>query len=424
MKRLIFIQNIWRCDDNPLFQPVPEAKVMDTIIVGNVDALYHNYHHNFKRRSSDFISFNLLSALEMRQSFFHQTGYEIPIFHHNTGDLLQQLISNFKITHCRIEQPIAIDEVRELTKLQQRFPDLVIETPLCETLFASKELKFDKVIFNKSFTNFRKKLEAKSLAITISDQIIDLSELKAFDSNLFPIDEVSDVRPLACQIFQPGEKAAQARLQYYLNDSHCIKSYKATRNGLLGFDFSSKLSPWLAHGALSPKRVVIALENYELAYGANESTYWLKFELLWREFFKHAMLYYPKSFFLANGIQNQVPYLDNDSEVFSHWVNATTSHDFINANMIELEQTGYMSNRGRQVVASYLINELGHDWRMGAYYFQEKLIDYDVSSNWCNWAYLAGVGHDPRKRHFNVDKQQCKYDPDNKFVNYWLDKRR
>ena len=79
-----------------------------------------------------------------------------------------------------------------------------------------------------------------------------------------------------------------------------------------------------------------------------------------------------------------------------------------------------MSNRGRQIAASCLVNELAVDWRYGAAYFEQQLLDYDVASNWGNWQYLAGVGADPRgKRHFDLDKQTRQYDPEGRFINKW-----
>jgi len=88
--------------------------------------------------------------------------------------------------------------------------------------------------------------------------------------------------------------------------------------------------------------------------------------------------------------------------------------------MRQLNQTGYMSNRGRQLVASCLIYDLGIDWRYGAAYFESQLLDYDVASNWGNWQYIAGVGADPRGgRHFNLDKQARTYDPEQRFIQTW-----
>ena len=88
--------------------------------------------------------------------------------------------------------------------------------------------------------------------------------------------------------------------------------------------------------------------------------------------------------------------------------------------MKQLNETGYMSNRGRQIVASCFINELELDWRFGAAYFEQQLIDYDVAANWGNWQYIAGVGADPRGgRHFNIEKQQRQYDPQQTFIQKW-----
>lgn len=88
--------------------------------------------------------------------------------------------------------------------------------------------------------------------------------------------------------------------------------------------------------------------------------------------------------------------------------------------MNQLRKTGYLSNRARQIVASCLVNELGIDWRYGAAWFQEQLVDYDVASNYGNWQYIAGVGADAKGgRHFNLDKQRSLFDPDGKFVKRW-----
>ena len=88
--------------------------------------------------------------------------------------------------------------------------------------------------------------------------------------------------------------------------------------------------------------------------------------------------------------------------------------------MKELAETGFMSNRGRQIVASCLVHELAIDWRFGAAYFQQQLIDYDVASNWGNWQYIAGVGKDPRGgRQFNIDKQTALHDAKGEFIGKW-----
>ena len=106
--------------------------------------------------------------------------------------------------------------------------------------------------------------------------------------------------------------------------------------------------------------------------------------------------------------------------MIQNWINGETKDDFVNANMIELKKTGWMSNRGRQNVASYFAKELTLDWRIGAAYFESTLLDYDVHSNFGNWMYVSGVGNDPRDRKFNTQIQAERYDPKHLFRNHWL----
>jgi deoxyribodipyrimidine photo-lyase len=166
------------------------------------------------------------------------------------------------------------------------------------------------------------------------------------------------------------------------------------------------------------------VKKYEEKVFKNKSTYWLIFELLWRDFFCLMVEKHGSRYFKIEGIA-RAPFKPwkQDQAAFSSWIEGTTGVAFVDANMIELQRTGYMSNRGRQIVASYLVNDLGIDWLMGAAYFERMLIDYDPCSNYGNWAYIAGVGNDNRKdRYFNIQKQQQNYDPKSEYINLWLKK--
>ena len=101
------------------------------------------------------------------------------------------------------------------------------------------------------------------------------------------------------------------------------------------------------------------------------------------------------------------------------WCNGKTKHEFINSNMNELNKSGWMSNRGRQNVASYFAKDLKINWIIGAAYFESMLIDYDVHSNYGNWMYVSGVGNDPRDRKFNVRLQAERYDSNGKYQRMW-----
>jgi len=217
-----------------------------------------------------------------------------------------------------------------------------------------------------------------------------------------------------------GETAGLDRLEQYIWERDCLREYRETRNGLLGSDYSSKFSPWLALGCLSPRRIDAAIREYERERVENDSTYWLRFELTWRDFFQFQLAKYGSTWFQAGGIRRRDDIeWQQDREQFERWAAGETGIPFVDANMRELNATGYMSNRGRQNVASFLANDLRIDWRTGAAYFEARLVDYDVASNWCNWAYQAGVGNDSRDRSFDVLWQADRYDPDAEYVTHW-----
>ncbi len=112
--------------------------------------------------------------------------------------------------------------------------------------------------------------------------------------------------------------------------------------------------------------------------------------------------------------------MKRDLARFQLWKEGKTGDSFVDANMRELAATGWMSNRGRQNVASYLIHDMQVDWLLGAAYFESQLIDYDPCSNYGNWAYIAGVGNDPRPvRKFNTAKQAQDYDPQRTYRKLW-----
>ena len=272
------------------------------------------------------------------------------------------------------------------------------------------------------FTQFRKKVEALSTfraPLPAPTKVMQPLELQA--STLNPGSNTVDAR--TAFPFRGGEKAALQHLKTYIWENQYISTYKETRNGLLGSAYSSKMSPWLACGSLSPRKIYQEVKRFEQEVIANDSTYWLIFELLWRDYFRHVYRKFGARFFHRNGLalRPSPKKMRKNTDIFRRWTEGQTAEPFVDANMRELKLTGFMSNRGRQNVASFLVNDLGIDWRWGAEYFQHQLIDYDVYSNWGNWAYVSGVGNDPREdRYFNVRKQAQMYDPDGLFVKTWI----
>lgn len=220
--------------------------------------------------------------------------------------------------------------------------------------------------------------------------------------------------------FRGGATAARARIQSYFWDNRRLSYYKHTRNGLVHTEYSTKLSPWLANGALSARQVYWETRKYEQEVVRNQDTYWLIFELIWRDYFRYISRKHGNRIFFPGGILGRGPVPPADPETLRAWTAGKTASDFINANMIELSRTGWMSNRGRQNAASYWTRHLCQDWRVGAAWFEYLLVDYDVHSNWGNWMYNSGVGNDPRDRTFNPEAQAARYDADGRFRRLWL----
>lgn len=229
--------------------------------------------------------------------------------------------------------------------------------------------------------------------------------------------------PYQDAIAQAGETSALRHLYSYFASDH-VRRYKETRNGLIGFDYSTKFSPWLAVGAISARQIYQQLAAHEAEFGANDSTYWIWFELLWRDYFRFLHLRFGRQLYHSHGLKNQqssLPALTHSNAHFERWCQGNTGQRLIDAGMRELSASGYLSNRMRQIVASFLVNDLQCDWRAGAAWFESQLIDFDIYSNQGNWLYLAGYGTDPRSnRRFNLEKQAQTYDPDHSYVQLWL----
>jgi len=237
-----------------------------------------------------------------------------------------------------------------------------------------------------------------------------------------PVDAGPAETPVPCSagLFDGGEAAGCARLQHYLFESQHVLRYKQTRDGLTDFDDSTRLSPWLAHGCLSARRVWAEVERFERDVEANESTYWVRFELLWREYFRWLMDATGVALFLPAGLATRSPPSRLDPGRLTAWREARTGIPLVDAAMRELAATGFSSNRARQNVASFLVKDLGQDWRTGAAWFEYCLVDYDAASNWGNWAYQAGTGTDSRERWFNVVGQGQRHDPEGVYLARWL----
>ncbi len=297
------------------------------------------------------------------------------------------------------------------------------------TLYHVDDLPFPVTQTPEVFTQFRKDVEKMStirrsfpipakINFPGKNEIESIGELP--ELSIYGLEESKPDRRRLME-FIGGESFGLGRIQSYFWEKDLLKVYKETRNGLIGADYSSKFSPWLALGCISPRMIFEEVKRYEKERKKNESTYWLIFELIWRDYFRFICKKHGDKIFQIGGIKNQEDSWSRDKSKFEAWAEGMTGVPFVDANMRELSATGFMSNRGRQIVASFLVNDLGIDRTWGASYFESQLIDYDVCSNWGNWIYVGGVGNDPREnRYFNILRQAKNYDRNGDYIRIWI----
>ena len=368
----------------------------------------------------------LYQTLNELADFWKKQGTELLILQGKPEEIIPQLFLNYSVAELSFANAIASEELAQEHAVELALNDekISIFKFYDDFLIHPDDLFCLPFQVPDVFTNFRKQVEANLIIRPPFDQNfpkgyphheqgISLEQLLHHENVLMD--------PRSAFPFSGGERQAQKRIQDYFFTNKFILQYKETRNGLLGADYSTKFSPWLALGAVSPRQIYAELIKFEQQYGANESTYWLVFELLWRDYFRYMLIKYGEKLFFKNGlnIYNPKREIVQSDELFQSWIQGKTGDDFVDACMHELAATGFMSNRGRQNVASYLVHQLKLDWRLGAEYFESMLLDYDVASNWGNWAYLAGVGNDPRQRIFNTQKQAGQYDENGEFRKCW-----
>ncbi|SDS15365.1 deoxyribodipyrimidine photo-lyase (single-stranded DNA-specific) [Formosa sp. Hel1_31_208] len=339
---------------------------------------------------------------------------------------IKSLVDTYKITSIYLQKEWTSEETLVTEEVKETLSnDINIHEIYDQFLYHPEDINMSFSDIPQVFTAFRKKIEKYS-AIRPSIKNSPCDKFVIIENNT----TIPTLETLGLETFKPhlksafpfdgGESSALERLDDYFFKTKKLGVYKKTRNGLVGKDFSSKFSAWLANGSISARTIYWEVKRFEREHFKNESTYWLIFELIWRDYFKYISLKHQNEIFKIGGIlRKEYDWKSNDGQI-QKWINGETRSSFVNANMLELKKTGWMSNRGRQNVASFFAKDMLLDWRIGAAYFESLLVDYDVHSNYGNWMYVAGVGNDPRDRKFNVDLQAERYDTNGNFQNLWL----
>ena len=420
---LVWFRNNMRVEDN---SSLTKAINNSENVIGFINIDPKNFlstKYGFKKTEKYRVKF-LLETISDLKSQLDKLNISLIITHKDFGQSINEIINQFEVTSIYTQTEWTRDELKEESFIPE---EINLIKDFDQFLFSPNDVRslYDNI--PRGFSNFRKKCEKY---LSVNDTLSIPKSLNS-DNKIsidYPIPSLSDLGFKDFEVhkdsvfrFKGGETNAKNRIRNYFFETRNVSTYKLTRNGLIGEDYSSKFSPWLANGSVSVKYIFKSLKEYEKEVEKNDSTYWLYFELIWRDFFKYVSMQHKDKFFNKDGIYGEDKEWSDDQDILLNWINGKTNEPFVNANMIELSQTGFMSNRGRQNVSNYLTKELKIDWRIGAEYFESMLIDYDVHSNYGNWLYNAGIGNDSMPfRKFNPKLQSERYDPDKSYEKIWL----
>jgi deoxyribodipyrimidine photo-lyase len=425
-KILVWFRNDLRVRDHePLCKAVGKAEVIPYYCFDVRQFL--NTSYSFPKTGAFRTKFLLESVRSLGEEISKRGG-RLLVETGKPEERIPQLVATLGIdavyAHKEVtDEEIQVEEALEYALWRHKVPT---EYFWGTTLYHLEDLPFPVKNLPEVFSDFRKEVERYVNVRELLPAPLKINVPAVMPPGRMPTLEglglaepVADER--AVLAFRGGEPEALARMQTYCWDRDALQHYKYTRNGLIGADYSSKLAPWLSTGCISPRTVFWEVKRYERERLRNESTQHLITELMWRDFFRFIAKKHANKIFKAGGIKEAPVRFSGNPAHFERWRTGTTGCPFIDANLTEMMRTGYMSSRGRQNVASFLVKDLALNWVPGAAWFESQLLDYDPASNWGNWNYVAGVGNDPREgRHFNVVKQAREYDPEGEYVKRWL----
>lgn len=425
IKHLVWFRNDLRIKDNEV---LAKASMDSESLLG----VYCFDPRHFKidrfgfKKTERFRARFLLETIEDLKENLKNQGISLLVFQDKPEDIIPNLCQEYDIESIYFQKEWTFEERVVDNQLQKKLPSHVKLVSLFnQFLYHPHDIRMNFQEIPKVFTVFRKHVEKQSKARPeVETPLFSKDNLIENDGNIPSLEDLGfedfETHPNSAFPFKGGETEALNRLNDYFFETKKLGVYKKTRNGLIGADYSSKFSAWLANGSISARTIFWNVKRFEKEHFKNDSTYWLIFELIWRDYFKYVSLKHGDDIFKLGGILNvNYDWYHHEKDI-NNWINGQTKEPFVNANMLELNHTGWMSNRGRQNVASYFAKTLKLDWRIGAAYLESLLLDYDVHSNYGNWMYVAGVGNDPRDRVFNVQLQANNYDPHRKYQRIWL----
>lgn len=333
----------------------------------------------------------------------HDSG--IAMYHGKPEQVFKKLIKNYKIDTVYTNhdyEPYARDRDESIQKLLEK-NDIEFKTYKDQVIFEKSEVvKKDGdpyVVYTPYMKTWKENFKENQLKIYYTYDVIS----NVVKNSRLPNLDLGDI----------GFKKASQSIEDYTVTPTLIQEYEDTRN-YPAKDSTSKLGPHLRFGTVSVRKMV------KKAIAEKNEIFWQ--ELIWREFFMQILWHYPDTHKDAFKSKYDNIKWRNNKDEFKAWCEGKTGYPFVDAGMRQLNKTGFMHNRVRMLVGSFLCKHLLIDWRWGEAYFAEKLHDYEMSSNVGNWQWVAGSGVDasPYFRIFNPTTQIDKFDKDYKYIKKYV----
>ena len=348
------------------------------------------------------VTFIFETLQKMRDELQEKHGSSIALYHGKSETIWKQLLEDYKVDTVFTNhdyEPYALERDKKIKKLLED-QEVSFETFKDQVIFEKDEVvKGDGdpyVVYTPYKNKWQEVFDAdKHLKIHYTSQYLE----NLIEHSRLPNISLSDM----------GFKKSSIEIPDYEVTPTLIQNYEDTRN-FPAQDGTSHLGPHLRFGTVSVRKMV------KKAIAEKNTVFWS--ELIWREFFMQILYHYPET--VNNAFRSKYDRIEwrNNKEEFEKWKKGETGYLLVDAGMRQLNKTGYMHNRVRMLVASFLCKHLLIDWRWGEAYFAEKLLDYEQSSNVGNWQWAAGSGVDaaPYFRIFNPMTQVDKFDKDKKYI--------
>ena len=409
---IVWIRNDLRIEDNPaLFHASESGRVLPVFIwapheedkiPGAASKVW--LHYALKSFEKDLIKIGLKLTYGIGNSF----------------DVLSQLVHKTKAKGLYWNHRFEPKVYKRDQSIKIKFSSLLNVNCFNGNYFTSPNNirnKSDKPF--KVFTPFWKECLSKIGENDVVPKLI--KPLGVIDTNLNELDDLellenSQWENKIADKWKISENSAEQVLNSYIQHAHV--NYERNRN-IPSLKGTSSLSPYLKHGQISPNKILNLIRKQNPRSWKNSQ---FIAEIGWREFAAHLLFHYPKT--INNPLRDEFqnfPWQFNESD-YDNWTKGLTGYPFVDAGMRQLWQTGWMHNRVRMVVASFLVKHLLIDWRRGAKWFWDTLFDADLASNTLGWQWVAGCGADaaPYFRIFNPTLQSKKFDPTGLYIKKWI----